>query len=138
MTALKIKAKELCRWELVSIGEAVVRAADLAEVCRVFSNSGNCKRYKNKVLAGAGTVISPEQATACLDAGAEFLVSPGLIMRATRIADKFGTTHHPRRADSARGAGGLPPESHTHQAPSLVMLCIALRCFRFGVPILGR
>jgi hypothetical protein len=65
-------------------------------------------------------------------------MSPGLSMRATRNADKFGKTHHSRLADSARGAGGLPPESHTHQALSLVMICIALRCFRFGVPILGR
>jgi len=105
---------------------------------RASSNSGNFQRYKNKVLAGAGTVTPPEQAAGCFDAGAQFLMSPGLSMRATRIADKFGKTHHPRRADSARGACGLPPESHTHNAISLIMLRITLRCFKFGVPILGR
>ena len=36
------------------------------------------RRYGSEVLVGAGTVLSPEQAKLCIDAGAEFLVSPGL------------------------------------------------------------
>lgn len=36
------------------------------------------RRYGSAVLVGAGTVLSPEQAQLCIDAGAEFLVSPGL------------------------------------------------------------
>jgi 2-dehydro-3-deoxyphosphogluconate aldolase / (4S)-4-hydroxy-2-oxoglutarate aldolase len=36
------------------------------------------KSHGGHVLIGAGTVLNAEQATACLDAGAEFLVSPGL------------------------------------------------------------
>lgn len=36
------------------------------------------KRYGSEVLIGAGTVTTAEQAEACLGAGAEFLVSPGL------------------------------------------------------------
>ena len=36
------------------------------------------KTYGTKVLTGAGTVVSSTQAKACFDAGAEFLVSPGL------------------------------------------------------------
>ncbi|HTF45732.1 MAG TPA: bifunctional 4-hydroxy-2-oxoglutarate aldolase/2-dehydro-3-deoxy-phosphogluconate aldolase [Terriglobales bacterium] len=36
------------------------------------------KQYGDRVLIGAGTVLNAEQAHACLDAGAEFLVSPGL------------------------------------------------------------
>jgi 2-dehydro-3-deoxyphosphogluconate aldolase/(4S)-4-hydroxy-2-oxoglutarate aldolase len=36
------------------------------------------KQYGDRVLIGAGTVLNAEQANACLDAGAEFLVSPGL------------------------------------------------------------
>jgi 2-dehydro-3-deoxyphosphogluconate aldolase / (4S)-4-hydroxy-2-oxoglutarate aldolase len=35
------------------------------------------KQYGTRVLIGAGTVLNAEQANACLDAGAEFLVSPG-------------------------------------------------------------
>ncbi len=36
------------------------------------------ERFGDRVLVGAGTVLSPEDATACLDAGAQFIVSPGL------------------------------------------------------------
>jgi 2-dehydro-3-deoxyphosphogluconate aldolase/(4S)-4-hydroxy-2-oxoglutarate aldolase len=36
------------------------------------------RQYSGKVLTGAGTVLTKEQAKHCLDAGAEFLVSPGL------------------------------------------------------------
>src|SRR2546430_11388272 len=36
------------------------------------------RKYGDKVLTGAGTVLGSEQATECLDAGAEVLVSPGL------------------------------------------------------------
>jgi 2-dehydro-3-deoxyphosphogluconate aldolase / (4S)-4-hydroxy-2-oxoglutarate aldolase len=35
------------------------------------------RQYSRKVLTGAGTVLTEEQAKQCLDAGAEFLVSPG-------------------------------------------------------------
>src|SRR5450432_994935 len=36
------------------------------------------ENHGDKVLIGAGTVLTAEQANACLDAGAQFLVSPGL------------------------------------------------------------
>jgi 2-dehydro-3-deoxyphosphogluconate aldolase/(4S)-4-hydroxy-2-oxoglutarate aldolase len=36
------------------------------------------REYAGKLLVGAGTVLTYEQAIECLDAGAEFLVSPGL------------------------------------------------------------
>jgi 2-dehydro-3-deoxyphosphogluconate aldolase/(4S)-4-hydroxy-2-oxoglutarate aldolase len=36
------------------------------------------KRYGSRALIGAGTVLNVEQAAACLDAGARFVVSPGL------------------------------------------------------------
>jgi 2-dehydro-3-deoxyphosphogluconate aldolase / (4S)-4-hydroxy-2-oxoglutarate aldolase len=41
---------------------------------------GVIQHYGNEILVGAGTVITAEQAEQCLDAGAEFLVSPGLSM----------------------------------------------------------
>ncbi len=88
----------------------VVRAAGSAEACRVVD--AICEggipiieitmtvpgaidvirevtaRYKNEALVGAGTVTTPEQAEACLDAGAEFLVSPGLSARVMRAAER--------------------------------------------------
>lgn len=36
------------------------------------------RQYGSSVLAGAGTVTTAKQAEICLDAGAQFLVSPGL------------------------------------------------------------
>jgi 2-dehydro-3-deoxyphosphogluconate aldolase / (4S)-4-hydroxy-2-oxoglutarate aldolase len=36
------------------------------------------KRFGSRALIGAGTVLNVEQARACLDAGARFVVSPGL------------------------------------------------------------
>jgi 2-dehydro-3-deoxyphosphogluconate aldolase / (4S)-4-hydroxy-2-oxoglutarate aldolase len=36
------------------------------------------KRYGDDALVGAGTVLDPETALACVDAGAQFIVSPAL------------------------------------------------------------
>ncbi|HKG62155.1 MAG TPA: bifunctional 4-hydroxy-2-oxoglutarate aldolase/2-dehydro-3-deoxy-phosphogluconate aldolase [Pyrinomonadaceae bacterium] len=36
------------------------------------------KRYGKDALVGAGTVLDPETATACISAGAQFIVSPAL------------------------------------------------------------
>jgi 2-dehydro-3-deoxyphosphogluconate aldolase/(4S)-4-hydroxy-2-oxoglutarate aldolase len=49
-------------------------------------------RCGSRILVGAGTVRNQEQAIACLDAGAQFLVSPGLsvpILHAARAAGKI-------------------------------------------------
>ena len=35
-------------------------------------------RYGNEAIIGAGTVLDPESARACIDAGAQFIVSPAL------------------------------------------------------------
>lgn len=43
------------------------------------------------VLVGAGTVLNAEAARRCLDAGAQFLVSPGLNMPMVELAKKEGT-----------------------------------------------
>jgi 2-dehydro-3-deoxyphosphogluconate aldolase/(4S)-4-hydroxy-2-oxoglutarate aldolase len=44
------------------------------------------QQYGDKVLIGAGTVTSADQAEACIRAGAEFLVSPGLSVAALAVA----------------------------------------------------
>jgi 2-dehydro-3-deoxyphosphogluconate aldolase / (4S)-4-hydroxy-2-oxoglutarate aldolase len=43
-------------------------------------------QYKGKALVGAGTVTTARQAEDCLDAGAEFLVSPGLSASVLSVA----------------------------------------------------
>jgi len=48
------------------------------------------QQYRGKVLVGAGTVTSAEQAQQCMEAGAEFLVSPGLSTSVLSIARTSG------------------------------------------------
>ena len=48
------------------------------------------RHYGNRVLAGAGTVTTAKQAEVCLDAGAHFLVSPGLAVGVLQTAARRG------------------------------------------------
>jgi 2-dehydro-3-deoxyphosphogluconate aldolase/(4S)-4-hydroxy-2-oxoglutarate aldolase len=48
------------------------------------------QRYAGQVLVGAGTVVTAAQAEACISAGAEFLVSPGLSLPALAVARSAG------------------------------------------------
>ncbi len=48
------------------------------------------KRYGDDFAVGAGTVLSAEDARRCLDAGAKFLVSPGLSVPVVRMAKDAG------------------------------------------------
>jgi 2-dehydro-3-deoxyphosphogluconate aldolase/(4S)-4-hydroxy-2-oxoglutarate aldolase len=48
------------------------------------------RKYGDTVLTGAGTVLNSEQASECLDAGAEFLVSPGLSVPVLHAAQARG------------------------------------------------
>lgn len=57
-------------------------------------------RYGDKILLGAGTVLDPETARACLLAGAQFLVTPSLNLRTIEIARRYSRPIFP---------GGLTP-----------------------------
>ena len=46
------------------------------------------RHYGNSVLTGAGTVTTAKQAEICLDAGAQFLVSPGLSVPVVQTATR--------------------------------------------------
>jgi 2-dehydro-3-deoxyphosphogluconate aldolase/(4S)-4-hydroxy-2-oxoglutarate aldolase len=48
------------------------------------------RHYGDSVLTGAGTVTNAGQAETCLDAGAQFLVSPGLSVPVVQTAAKRG------------------------------------------------
>jgi len=47
-------------------------------------------RTTPEVLVGAGTVLNPDAAKRCLDAGAKFLVSPGLNLKTIELAVREG------------------------------------------------
>ena len=69
----------------IPIVEITMTVPNAAAVIRDVS-----RRYGNKVLTGAGTVLTAEQAKLCLDAGAEFLVSPGLAPPVLEVAHSRG------------------------------------------------
>jgi 2-dehydro-3-deoxyphosphogluconate aldolase/(4S)-4-hydroxy-2-oxoglutarate aldolase len=49
-----------------------------------------CRSLREKVLIGAGTVTNAKAAEECIDAGAQFLVSPGLSVATLEVAAKRG------------------------------------------------
>ena len=49
------------------------------------------QQYGDQVLTGAGTVTTARQAEFCLEAGAQFLVSPGLSSAVLQVAAQHGT-----------------------------------------------
>lgn len=46
------------------------------------------RQYGDRLLTGAGTVTTAQQAEMCLDSGAQFLVSPGLSLSVLEVAAK--------------------------------------------------
>lgn len=58
------------------------------------------ERYGESILLGAGTVLDPETARACLLAGAQFLVTPSLNVKTIEIAQRYSRPIFP---------GGLTP-----------------------------
>ena len=47
-------------------------------------------KYGSDVLVGAGTVLDPETARACMLAGAQFIVSPALNLKTIEICQRYG------------------------------------------------
>ncbi|WP_437716187.1 bifunctional 4-hydroxy-2-oxoglutarate aldolase/2-dehydro-3-deoxy-phosphogluconate aldolase [Sorangium sp. So ce448] len=52
-------------------------------------------RMGDRVLVGAGTVLTADAARACIEAGAEFIVSPGLDLEVIRAAHDLGKAVFP-------------------------------------------
>lgn len=48
------------------------------------------KTVGHQVLVGAGTVLDAESAQRCIDAGAQFLVSPGFDLDTVKLANRLG------------------------------------------------
>jgi 2-dehydro-3-deoxyphosphogluconate aldolase/(4S)-4-hydroxy-2-oxoglutarate aldolase len=67
---------------IVEITMTVPGAIDV--ICELVKNCGS------DVLVGAGTVLSADAARRCIEAGAEFLVSPGLNLQTVAFAAREG------------------------------------------------
>ena len=57
----------------ISVFEITMTVPGAVEVIRLLT-----QRWHGHALIGAGTVLTPEDALACIEAGAEFIVGPGL------------------------------------------------------------
>src|SRR5579883_3251488 len=66
----------------ISIAEITMTVPGAIEVISELA------RTTPEVLVGAGTVLNPEAARRCLDAGAQFLVTPGLSLKTIELAAK--------------------------------------------------
>lgn len=80
-----IRAVEAIRLGGIPIVEITMTVPDAQIVIRDIA-----KEYAGQILVGAGTVLSAEQAKICIDAGAEFLVSPGLSNPVLSVAQACG------------------------------------------------
>jgi 2-dehydro-3-deoxyphosphogluconate aldolase/(4S)-4-hydroxy-2-oxoglutarate aldolase len=69
----------------IPIVEITMTVPGAVEVIRELTKGGT-----PGVLVGAGTVLNPESARRCLDAGAQFLVSPGLNLQVIEVAAREG------------------------------------------------
>jgi len=79
----------------IPIVEITMTVPGAVDVIRELTKSAG-----SNVLIGAGTVLSAEAARRCLDAGAQFLVSPGLNLKTVEFAG---------REDKLIMAGALTP-----------------------------
>ncbi len=74
-------AEAVCRGG-IPIVEITMTVPGAVEVIRELAKHSS----PSELLVGAGTVLNPEQAQRCLDAGAQFLVSPGFNAKTVALA----------------------------------------------------
>lgn len=75
-----IAVAEVIRDAGIPILEITMTVTDAVKVIEKLSN-----RYGDDVLIGAGTVLNPETAGECINAGAQFVVSPVLNLRTIEL-----------------------------------------------------
>jgi 2-dehydro-3-deoxyphosphogluconate aldolase/(4S)-4-hydroxy-2-oxoglutarate aldolase len=81
----RIAAEAVCQGG-IPIVEITMTVPGALDVIRELA-----RNKPSEVLVGAGTVLNAEVARRCLDAGAEFLVSPGLNVGTVEFAVREGT-----------------------------------------------
>ena len=70
---LALRAAEAVLAGGISVFEITMTVPGAVDVIRELS-----ERFRGRALIGAGTVLTPEDALMCIDAGAKFIVGPGL------------------------------------------------------------
>jgi 2-dehydro-3-deoxyphosphogluconate aldolase/(4S)-4-hydroxy-2-oxoglutarate aldolase len=74
----------------IAVLEVTMTVPDAIEVIHTL-----IRQTGNRILIGAGTVLDPETARACIMAGAEFIVSPALNLKTIEICHRYGVAVMP-------------------------------------------
>jgi 2-dehydro-3-deoxyphosphogluconate aldolase/(4S)-4-hydroxy-2-oxoglutarate aldolase len=90
-----IAVAEIIRDAGIPILEITMTVPDAVKVIEKLSN-----RYGDEVLIGAGTVLNPETASSCINAGAQFVVGPVLNLQTVELCKNHSIAVFP---------GGLTP-----------------------------
>jgi 2-dehydro-3-deoxyphosphogluconate aldolase/(4S)-4-hydroxy-2-oxoglutarate aldolase len=90
-----IAVAEVIRDAGIPILEITMTVPDAVKVIEKLSN-----RYGDEVLIGAGTVLNPETASSCINAGAQFVVGPVLNLQTVELCKNHSIAVFP---------GGLTP-----------------------------
>jgi 2-dehydro-3-deoxyphosphogluconate aldolase / (4S)-4-hydroxy-2-oxoglutarate aldolase len=85
--AIRVSTPELARFAIEAINRAGIPIAEVTmTVPSALDVISQLARSLPEMIVGAGTVLDTETAQRCLDAGAKFLTSPGLVMEVVEFA----------------------------------------------------
>ena len=88
--ALAVRAVEAILAAGISVFEITMTVPGAVGVIRSLA-----ERFRDRALVGAGTVLSADDARACIDAGAQFIVSPGFDPATVAAAHAAGAAAMP-------------------------------------------
>jgi 2-dehydro-3-deoxyphosphogluconate aldolase/(4S)-4-hydroxy-2-oxoglutarate aldolase len=87
--AIRVSTPELARFAIEAVNRAGIPIAEVTmTVPSALDVIFQLARSLPEMIVGAGTVLDTETAQRCLDAGAKFLTSPGLVMEVVEFAVK--------------------------------------------------
>ena len=92
---------------LAAVEAVVAGGIDCVEITMTVANAIKvieviADRHGDKVLLGAGTVLDPETARACMLAGAQFFVTPSLNPKTIEMARRYSRPIFPARSRPLR------------------------------------
>jgi 2-dehydro-3-deoxyphosphogluconate aldolase/(4S)-4-hydroxy-2-oxoglutarate aldolase len=94
--AVRVSTPEHARFAAEAVNSANIPIAEITmTVPHAIDVISNLARSLPDMLVGAGTVLDNETARRCLDAGAKFLTSPGLVMEVVEFAAKNDVVYFP-------------------------------------------
>jgi 2-dehydro-3-deoxyphosphogluconate aldolase / (4S)-4-hydroxy-2-oxoglutarate aldolase len=89
IAAVRVSKPEYARYAAETVYDAGICVTEITMTCPGATDviADLTKRYPD-MIAGAGTVLDQETARRCVDAGAKFLTSPGLVLEVVEFALK--------------------------------------------------